>query len=129
MVAGSQNIRTELRDAFAGIGCQDVRATNDLPGAISELTSGNIATMVVHLGDHDVDIFELIERVRHVPEWTSVRIVGVAPCAQDDDETYTAAGPPEEFVRRHGESTPTLLLDVTEQVMAEPHVEAVGAHV
>ncbi len=128
LIAGSENIRAQLRSVLAESGCQDIRVANDLPGAIRELTSGNIATVVVHLGDHDVDMFEFIERARRVPEWSSVRIVGVIPRAHDDDETYAVVGPPAEFVRRHGESTPTLLLDIAERVMAEPVVEAVGAH-
>lgn len=128
VVAGSENARAELRDAFTMFGCQDVRLANDLRSAISELSSGSITSMIVHLADSDVDIFELIERARGVPEWASVRIVGVAPYASHNDETYVATGPPDEHVRRHGESTPTLLLDIAEQVMAGQHVEVVGAH-
>ncbi len=127
IVAGSEDIRAEFRDVLVGVGFRDIRTASDSQGAIGELTSGSIATMIIHLGEQNCDAFELIERARGVAEWAPIHIVGVIPRAGEGDMTGVVDGPPEEFLRKRGESTPTLLLDIAEQVMAESPVETVGA--
>ncbi len=126
VVAGCEKVRTQVCDALDGLGCQGVRVACNSPEAISELASGKVDTVIVHLGDRSADLFELIERARRVPEWSAVHIVGVVSSANDDNQIEMEGGPSEEFVRRHGILTPTLLIDIAEQIMAEPHVEAIG---
>ncbi len=72
------------------------------------------------------EALELIERTRQIPEWADVRIIGVLPSLGDEKESNNGMGAFTEFLRQHGVSTPTLLLDIAEKLMAEHPAEPVG---
>ena len=93
---------------------------------IAELTDDKVADLIVDLTGFGADALELIERTRQIPEWADVRIIGVLPSPEDDNGSTVGIRASDEFVRRHGTSTPTLLLDIAEKLMAEQPAEPVG---
>ena len=60
----------------------------------------------------------LIERARLFPAWSNIQVNGVITVPPRDDKPGIAYGPTDDQVRHHGVSTPTLLLEIAEGVMA-----------
>ena len=116
----------QIRNCLEELDREDIRTTKDLSETLDLLTDGRVADLFVDLAASGTDALELIRRTRQIPEWADVRIIGVLPSLGDEKESNNGMGAFTEFLRRHGVSTPTLLLDIAENLMAEQPAEPVG---
>lgn len=125
--ASSEAARRDLERALADVGFKAIRVVADTEEAIRELSSGRVQDLFVHLAGFDPAALHLANRVRQMPEWASVRIIGLVPSADDvSNEEYNVAAL-DQFVRQHGAATPTLLVDLAEKLITTQGLAKVGA--
>ena len=125
--AESEAACRQLRATLSDHGYDNIKTVSGVTRAIGALSSEKAGYLFVDLAGFAADTLHLVERVRQIPEWASVRIIGVVPSAARDDEREARFGASDEFVRRHGVTTPTLLLDIAEKLMARHAATTVGA--
>jgi DNA-binding response OmpR family regulator len=118
-----------LQYSLARLGWTDIRTASSATEAITELTSGDVDTIFVGVGQTDNNALQLAHRVRRIPEWATVRIMGVVSPREDDDQTDEARVSLDRFIGRHGMTIPMLLLDIAESLRAlRPSCSTLGVH-
>ncbi len=115
--------RAKLVAALTRIGRFDIRAVDNPDAVIRELSSGDIAALVVDLCDTKADLVDLLGRIGAIAEWASVRIVGVIPPPVEPAGVSRLFRAEDASIREHGIATPALLLDIAESLVAECNTE------
>jgi DNA-binding response OmpR family regulator len=118
-----------LHDSLARLGWTNIRTASSAAEAITELTSGDVETIFVGVGQTDNNALQLAHRVRRIPEWAPVRIMGVVSPREDDDQTDKTRRSLDRLIGRHGMTIPTLLLDIAESLRTlRPSCSTDGVH-
>ncbi len=125
VVSDTESVRQRLCDVLAAHAHVEVHQSS-MHEAIDMLAVGDNSVCVVDLGHDPSTVSALVARIRRVPEWAPVRIVGAVPRTGLVDEKGGDVASCDDAVGRYGVSTPTLLFDFAERVVAKHEGWKVG---